>query len=69
MGRGESTEKSIAFIGGGNMAEAIMAGLIFGGAYAKENVYVVGNTQARLEYLRDKFNLPDGNLGTDPTAV
>ncbi|OZJ06603.1 hypothetical protein BZG36_00439 [Bifiguratus adelaidae] len=45
---------TIAFIGGGNMAEAILGGLLQNG-YNPDNLRVSEPLQERVEYLRDRY--------------
>ncbi|MHC4355303.1 MAG: pyrroline-5-carboxylate reductase family protein, partial [Planctomycetota bacterium] len=48
---------SIGFIGGGNMAEALVKGIVTAGIYAPENVLVSDIRAKRLEYLADKYGV------------
>ncbi len=51
----------IAFIGAGNMAEAIVSGIIKKGVFAASNVTVTDILQARLDYFKSTY-------GTDATT-
>jgi len=46
---------TIGFIGGGNMAEALIKGIIAARIYAPENVFVSDIRTERLEYLAQKY--------------
>jgi pyrroline-5-carboxylate reductase len=46
---------SIAFIGGGNMAEAIAAGIVRAGIVPAESIFVSDPDPERCEYLRDAY--------------
>ena len=48
---------TIGFIGGGNMAEALIKGIVAAGIYAPENVLVSDIRAERLEYLTDKYGV------------
>lgn len=58
-------EKRIGFIGGGNMAEALIKGLISGGVPAKE-LLVAEPVKARCGYLQERFGVSGTN---DNSAV
>ncbi|MGX9419260.1 pyrroline-5-carboxylate reductase [Vibrio sp. WJH972] len=49
-------QRKIAFIGSGNMAEAIISGLLSSG-YPAENVIAADPTPERLEYLAQQFSV------------
>jgi len=46
---------TIGFVGGGNMAEALIKGIIAARIYAPENVFVSDIRNERLEYLAQKY--------------
>jgi len=48
---------TIGFIGGGNMAEALIKGIVASGVYAPENVLVSDIRAERLEFLADKYGV------------
>ncbi len=50
-------EKTIAFIGAGNMAEAMIRGLLRGGVFAPENVLASGPLEDRGSELREKYGI------------
>lgn len=47
----------IGFIGGGNMAKAMIGGMISSGLIASENIIVSSNTQETLDRVRKEFNI------------
>lgn len=49
--------KKIGFIGGGQMGEAIIKGLLNAGLFKREEIYVMDILQARLTYLQEIFQL------------
>ncbi|MGD9780804.1 MAG: pyrroline-5-carboxylate reductase [Kiritimatiellia bacterium] len=49
--------KRIAFLGGGNMAEAIIAGLLGGGVSMEQNVVASDPSEARRATLSDKYGM------------
>lgn len=48
---------TIGFIGGGNMAEALIKGVIAANLYASENVLVSDIRTERLEFLTDRYHV------------
>ena len=48
---------TIGFIGGGNMAEALIKGIVAAGIYAPENVLVSDIRDDRLEFLADIYGI------------
>lgn len=48
---------TIGFIGGGNMAEALIKGIVTGGIYAPQSVWVSDIRAERLEYLAETYGV------------
>jgi pyrroline-5-carboxylate reductase len=48
---------TIGFIGSGNMAEALIKGIVTAGLYAPENVFVSDIRTERLDVLKDKYGV------------
>ena len=48
---------TIGFVGGGNMAEALIKGIIAAKLYAPENVFVSDIRAERLEFLTEKYGV------------
>jgi pyrroline-5-carboxylate reductase len=48
---------TIGFIGGGNMAEALIKGIVTAGIYAPQNVMVSDIRAERLEFLADTYGI------------
>ena len=48
---------TIGFIGGGNMAEALIKGIVAGGIYAPQSVLVSDIRAERLEYLAETYGV------------
>lgn len=48
---------TLGFIGGGNMAEALIAGIIHGGAVSAESILVAEKHPERQEYLRTEYGV------------
>lgn len=57
--------KTIGFIGGGQMGEAILGGLINAGLFESSNIYVMDILSSRLDYLHKKYGI--NNLSCDTT--
>ena len=53
----ENRKFKIAFIGGGNMAEAVMRGIIKAGLYQKRDVIVSDVDESRLQYCRSALGV------------
>jgi len=49
--------KKVGFVGGGNMAEALVKGLIASSFIKAENIFVSDPISERLEYLRKNFKI------------
>ncbi|SMC29268.1 pyrroline-5-carboxylate reductase [Clostridium acidisoli DSM 12555] len=49
--------KNIGFIGCGNMAKAMIGGIVTSKLYSKENVIVSNPSNPSLEYIKDKFGI------------
>ena len=56
MGDGEQKMK-IAFIGGGNMGEAIIAAVVSRGLSSPKEITVSDVSEARRNYLKEKFKV------------
>ena len=52
-----SIDKKIAFLGGGNMAEALIKGLIAAGAARPDQIMVTDISNDRLEYLKKTYGI------------
>ncbi|MHC5077025.1 MAG: pyrroline-5-carboxylate reductase family protein, partial [Planctomycetota bacterium] len=48
---------TIGFIGAGNMAEALVKGVLSAGVYKSEDVYASDIRSERLEYLADEYGI------------
>ena len=48
---------NIGFIGGGNMAEALIKGIVAAGIYPPENVLISDIRAERLKLLADKYGV------------
>lgn len=59
---GVSIEKTIGFVGAGNMAEAMIKGLLRGGDFAPGQVSASGPREERMRELRDAYGI---NATTD----
>ncbi len=55
----------ICFLGAGNMAEAIIKGLISGGTAAPSRIIVTDPLQSRLEYLAETYGIKTRTLNTE----
>lgn len=56
--------KKIGFIGGGQMAEAILSGMVKGGLCQESDIYVSDVSKERLAYLKEKYKV--NTLENDP---
>jgi pyrroline-5-carboxylate reductase len=52
-----SLGRKVGFIGGGQMGEAIIRGIINAGLNTSEEIYVMDVLQTRLDYLKNKFRI------------
>lgn len=52
-----TTNRTIAFLGAGNMAEAMIRGLLRGGHFAPGDVTASGPREERMAELRDRFSI------------
>jgi pyrroline-5-carboxylate reductase len=50
-------KKTIGFLGGGNMAEGIIRGILATGSWDKEEIFVQEILPARKEYLKDTYEI------------
>jgi len=50
-------DKKIAFLGGGNMAEALIKGLLAAGAAKADQIFVADISSDRLEYLKKTYGI------------
>ncbi|MDF2883067.1 MAG: pyrroline-5-carboxylate reductase [Clostridiaceae bacterium] len=57
--------KKIGFIGCGNMAQAIMAGIIASKLISAENVMASNRSKKKLDVFAEKFNIKKGENNTD----
>ena len=48
---------TIGFVGSGNMAEALIKGIITANVYRPENIFISDIRAERLEYLTEKYNV------------
>ncbi len=55
----------IGFIGGGNMGEAILKGLIKGGVYQPSEISVFDVNAGRLKFLKETYGINSANSGED----
>ena len=62
------SELKIAFIGGGNMAQALIGGLA-GGRTAATNIHVVDVMPTTLELLHERFGVTTAQASTDVLAA
>ena len=60
---------TIGFIGSGNMAEALIRGIISAKLYAPENVLVSDIRADRLHYLKDEYHVTPADSNTSLTAA
>jgi pyrroline-5-carboxylate reductase len=56
-GRAMALEKKIAFLGGGNMAEALIKGMIVSGTAKPENILAADVSAERLEHLQKNYRI------------
>lgn len=60
---------TVGFIGGGNMAEALIRGIIAAKVYSHENIIVSDIRSERLEYLKSKFAVKTEKSNTAVSEV
>ena len=53
----EKKVETIGFVGGGNMAEALIKGIITAGVYKPENIFVSDIRAERLDYLAKEYGV------------
>src|SRR5690242_10737784 len=61
-----SMTRTIGFIGAGNMAEAMIRGLLRGNDFAPEQVSASGPRQERVAELREKYGIDAGTNNSIP---
>jgi len=59
---------TIGFIGGGNMAEALIKGIVAAEIYAPENVLVSDIRGEQLEFLADNYGVTAAGSNSELTA-
>jgi len=52
-----ATNRTIAFLGAGNMAEAMIRGLLRGSHFAPEQITASGPREERMAELRERFGI------------
>ena len=57
--------KKVGFIGGGQMGEAIIKGIINAELCSVEDIYVMDILNSRLEYLKESLNIVNSNSDRD----
>jgi pyrroline-5-carboxylate reductase len=62
-------EKTIGFVGGGNMAEAMIRGLLRGGHFRPEQVSVSGPREERMRELRETYGIEATTDNKVPAAA
>lgn len=62
-------EKTIGFVGGGNMAEAMIRGLLRGGHFTPEQVSVSGPREERMGELRETYKIAATTDNKKPAAA
>jgi len=65
---GESMEKPVGIIGGGNMGEALIAGVTQSGLLSPEEVLFFEPRIDRRDYLREKYRVPPSKSNQDLVA-
>ncbi|MCT8978514.1 pyrroline-5-carboxylate reductase [Clostridium sp. CX1] len=56
----ERLGKKVGFIGGGQMGEAIIKGMINSGLCSAEEIYVMDILDSRIKYLKEQLNITHG---------
>jgi pyrroline-5-carboxylate reductase len=62
-------DKTIGFIGAGNMAEAMIRGLLRGGDFTAEQVSASGPREERMQELRDRYGIVAATDNRIPAAA
>src|SRR3954454_16251043 len=57
LGRRKDLMKSISFIGAGNMAEAMIRGLLRGNVFAPDEITASGPREERMRELSERFRI------------
>ena len=55
----------IAFLGAGNMAEALVAGIVQGKLTTPDCLFATDISQARLAHLKDRYHVQVGSKNSD----
>ena len=63
------SDRTIGFVGGGNMAEAMIRGLLRGKVFAPESVTVSGPREERMRELRDTYGIRATTNNRDAAAA
>ena len=64
-----TTNRTIAFLGGGNMAEAMIRGLLRGKHFTPEQITASGPREERMAELRDRFGIRTTNDNREAAAA
>jgi len=63
------SDRTIGFVGGGNMAEAMIRGLLRGKVFAPDDVIVSGPRDERLQELREKYGIRATTINREAAAA
>ena len=63
------SDRTIGFVGGGNMAEAMIRGLLRGKVFAPDDVIVSGPRDERLQELREKYGVRATTINREAAAA